>query len=497
MLFNSLDFLWFFPVVVGLYYVVPQKLKNIWLLLASYYFYMCWNARYILLIVFSTIVTYGCGLLLERESGETDENRKRLRKKCYVAAGLFLNLSLLFVFKYWNFTAGSLNWLLQRMGITEQVPQYHLLLPVGISFYTFQALGYTIDVYREEIRAERNFIQYALFVSFFPQLVAGPVERAGNLLRQLKEGHPFSYDRAREGVLLMIWGYFLKLVLADRIAIVVDTIYGDYGTYGGVYLLVATVLFAFQIYCDFAGYSTIAVGGAMILGFTLMENFNAPYLAVSVSDFWRRWHISLSTWFRDYMYIPLGGNRKGSVRRYCNLLLVFCASGLWHGAEWTFVIWGGLNGLYQVAGRLLKPAGKRIREILQLKENSLSHRFARGVITFVLIDFAWLFFRAQNMTEAVSILKSILTVHNPWILFDDSLYGLGLSAKSFRIIPVALGILLFADVMKYKGICIRKIILQQDYWFRWLTIVGSILLISLVGIWGSAYNAADFIYFQF
>ncbi len=497
MLFNSLDFLCFFPVVVGLYYAVPKKLKNIWLLLASYYFYMCWNARYILLILFSTMVTYGCGLLLEGAAGEADEKKKRLRKKCYVAGSLFLNLSLLFVFKYWNFAARSLTWLLQGMGITEQVPECHLLLPVGISFYTFQALGYTIDVYREEIRAEKNFIQYALFVSFFPQLVAGPVERAGNLLSQLKEGHPFSYDRAREGVLLMIWGYFLKLVLADRIAIVVDTIYGDYGTYGGVYLILATILFAFQIYCDFAGYSTIAVGGAMILGFSLMENFNAPYLADSVSDFWRRWHISLSTWFRDYLYIPLGGNRKGRIRRYCNLLLVFCASGLWHGAEWTFVIWGGLNGLYQVMGSLLKPVRKRAGAFLQLKEDSLSHRLARGVITFVLIDFAWLFFRAENMTEAVCILKSMLTVHNPWILFDDSLYGLGLSAKSFRIIPIALGILLFADVMKYKGICIRKVILQQDYWFRWLTIVGSILLISLVGIWGSAYNAADFIYFQF
>lgn len=497
MLFNSFDFIIFFPIVVGVYFLVPQKVKNVWLLITSYYFYMCWNVRYILLILFSTIVTYGCGMLLDRFGAYPDQRKRVTYKKCCVAGSLFLNLGILFVFKYWNFAVDNLNGFLATVGITAKVSALNLLLPVGISFYTFQALGYTIDVYRGEIKAEKNFLQYALFVSFFPQLVAGPIERAGNLLEQLREQHHFNFDQAREGVLIMIWGYFLKLVLADRIAIVVDTVYGDYGTYGGVYLILATILFAFQIYCDFAGYSTIAIGAAMIMGFRLMENFNAPYLAGSVADFWRRWHISLSTWFKDYLYIPLGGNRRGQARKYINLLVVFCVSGLWHGAEWTFIIWGGLNGLYQIIGSLLRPVRNKVTELLQLRKDTLSHKAAQIVCTFILIDISWLFFRAQNITEALAIIKSIFTVHNPWILFDDSLYSLGLSAKSFRIIPIALAILVFADIMKYRGVCIRKVILRQDYWFRWMVVAGSILLISLFGIWGSSYDAKNFLYFQF
>ena len=496
MLFNSFDFLIFFPIVIGIYFVLPSKAKNLWLLASSYFFYACWSVKYVLLIAISTVITYACGVLLERGE-QMDDDRRRKYKRCCLVITLTANLLILFVFKYWNFAARTLGSLLGIAGVPVSVPELNLLLPVGISFYTFQALGYATDVYRGTIKAEKNFIQYALFVSFFPQLVAGPIERAGNLLKQLRQEHHFDFEQFREGALIMIWGYFLKLVLADRIAIVVNTVYGDCDTYGGWYLILATVLFAFQIYCDFAGYSAIAIGAAEIMGFRLMDNFNAPYLAESVADFWRRWHISLSTWFKDYLYIPLGGNRKGKGRKFLNLLIVFAVSGLWHGAGWTFVIWGCINGIYQIVGSLFAPMRRKALAILKINPESLSHHLVKVIITFLLVDFSWLFFRADNIRHALRIIKSICKIHNPWILMDGSLYTLGLSQKSFRVMLVSLGVLLFADILKYKGICIRRIILEQDWWFRWLVITGSVLMISLVGIWGVGYDASSFIYFQF
>lgn len=498
MLFNSLDFIIFFPVVAFLYFLIPARGKNIWLLAASYYFYMSWNAGYAALILCSTVITYTCGRLLERAGQIEDGKKKRFRKKCCLAVGLTANLSLLFLFKYYGFVASALEALLPCLGISLKMPEISLLLPVGISFYTFQALGYTIDVYREELRAEKSFIRYALFVSFFPQLVAGPIERAGNLLAQFRRKDcRFDYERAREGLLIMLWGYFLKLVLADRIAIFVNTIYGDYESYGGVYLILATVLFAFQIYCDFAGYSVIATGAARIMGFTLMENFDAPYLSCSVSEFWRRWHISLSSWFRDYLYIPLGGNRRGRRRKFLNLFLVFCVSGLWHGANWTFVIWGALNGLYQIAGELCRPLRERLCRLFHVRSGGLGQRLAGMAVTFCLVDFGWLFFRAQSVGEAFAMIKSVCTQWNPWILFDGSLYELGLSEKSFTVMMLSLAVLLAADVMKYRGVCIRRIILEQTCWFRYFVFAGSALLITLIGVWGIGFAESGFIYFQF
>ena len=315
MLFNSVGFLVFFPIVLLVYFVIPKKVKQLWLLAASYYFYMCWNAKYAILIFTSTAITYASGLLLEKvKKMEADAVKKRRYKKTVVALSFVSNLGILCYFKYANFILFNLTKIFALMHISLSAPTVDVILPVGISFYTFQALSYTMDVYRDEIYAERNFFQYALFVSFFPQLVAGPIERSKNLLKQLAEPKKFDYDMAREGFLLMLWGFFLKLVVADRIAVFVDTVYGDYTTYGGYYLIVATVLFAVQIYCDFSGYSTIAMGAAMFLGIRLMENFNAPYLSRSVGEFWRNWHISLTSWFKDYLYIPLGGSRKGTVR---------------------------------------------------------------------------------------------------------------------------------------------------------------------------------------
>lgn len=341
MLFNSINFIIFFPVVLIIYFAIPSEIRYLWLLAASYYFYMCWNAKYAILIFTSTVITYLSGILIDKIKNAGNAHLdKTLCKSLVVAVSFISNLGILVYFKYTNFLIDILVKSFGMIGITLSIPAVDIILPVGISFYTFQALSYTVDVYRGEIYAEKNFFRYALFVSFFPQLVAGPIERSKNLLKQLSVSHSFDYERMVEGLLMMLWGFFLKIVLADRIAIFVDTAYGDIYTYPGYYLIVATVLFGIQIYCDFAGYSTIAMGASKIIGIDLMENFDSPYLAESVAEFWRRWHISLTSWFKDYLYIPLGGNRKGTFRKYLNKMIVFLMSGLWHGAELTFVIWG-------------------------------------------------------------------------------------------------------------------------------------------------------------
>lgn len=499
MLFNSMEFLIFFPVVVLIYYVIPKKLKQVWLLIASYYFYMCWNAKYALLLLFSTLVTYMSGLLLEKvkKSGIQDEVRKRTYMKAIVAGSFITNLVILFYFKYINFALESLQGIFSAFHVELNVPVFDILLPVGISFYTFQALSYTMDVYRNEIYAEKNFFRYALFVSFFPQLVAGPIERSKNLLRQLAEPKKFQFETAREGFLLMLWGFFLKMVLADRIALFVDTAYDNVQRYTGWFLIIATMLFAIQIYCDFYGYSVIAIGAAKILGLELMENFDAPYLSTSVAEFWRKWHISLTSWFRDYLYIPLGGSRKGKVRKYVNELIVFLVSGLWHGAELSFVIWGGLNGIYQVIGEILLPVRDKAVSVLHLHRESLGHKLLHAAGTFLLIDFSWIFFRADRFEDALEVIEQMFLGRNPEILFNGSIYACGLDSKNFWLMLICILVLAFADFCKHKGICIREVIAKQDVWFRWLFIVFAVCAIVTFGIWGPGYNAANFIYFQF
>ena len=438
---------------------------------------MCWNAAYALLMLLSTAVTYLCGLGLDALGRRELPALKKLRlRRTVLWASLLINLAV-----------DSLNALLIHAGLQLNRPSFDVLLPVGISFYTFQALGYTIDVYRGDIYAEKNFFRYALFVSFFPQLVAGPIERSKNLLKQLAVPKKCSYDNLREGLLLMLWGFFLKIVIADRLALFVDTVYGqDYQNFGGVIVIIATVFFAIQIYCDFGGYSSIAMGAAKMLGIDLMENFNTPYLSMSTAEFWRRWHISLSTWFRDYVYIPLGGNRKGKVRKYLNLIITFGASGLWHGANWTFVVWGLLNGLYQIIGSLLMPLRRGFIRIFGLNENSEGHRVLRMLFTFSLITVSWVFFRASSISMALDMLRSCIYL-NPWMLIDGSLYNLGLDRPNFVLVLFSLGLLLFA----------MKVILAQDGWCRALIVSCSISFILLFGIWGPAYDAASFIYFQF
>ena len=495
MLFNSYGFLVFFPIVVVIYFLLPKRISYLWLLAASYYFYMGWNAKYALLLLVSTTITYVSGMLIQWLN---DRHPDKICAKKWVVAGSFIsNLAILFFFKYFNFTIESMNTVLRYIELPTINTSLDVLLPVGISFYTFQALGYTVDVYRGEIRAERNFFRYALFVSFFPQLVAGPIERSKNLLNQLRNPKSFSYERMCDGLMMMIWGYFLKLVIADRIAIFVDNMYGNVGVYDGRYLLLASVLFAVQIYCDFAGYSTIAIGAAEVMGFQLMDNFNSPYLSQSVAEFWRRWHISLSSWFKDYLYIPLGGNRKGKVRKYINIMIVFLVSGLWHGANWSYVVWGGLNGIYQVVGAIFTPVRNRIKEKLYLKKSPLPLMIIYMIVTFILVDFTWIFFRADNVQHAFAVIDSIFNMNNQVLLENGTLYDLGLSRPNFIVLGVSLVILLAADICKYRGIKVRSVILNLNIVIRWAVIIAGILGILVFGIWGSGYSATNFIYFQF
>lgn len=496
MLFNSGEFLLFFAVVALVYFLLPSKIKNFWLLVCSYYFYMCWSKKYVLLLLFSTVTTWLGGLVIERLKAENSYNTAKLKKLC-VTGCFVLNFAVLGYFKYVNFIINNVNKVLEKVHAVHSFQALDILLPVGISFYIFQGLGYVIDVYRDDFRAERNFFKYALFMSFFPQISSGPIARSTRFLKQFDEEHRFSFERARSGFMLMLWGYFLKMILADRISVVVDTVFNDFRQYTGWYLIVASLLFSIQIYCDFSGYSTIAAGAAEIMGFSLDENFNAPYFAQSVSEFWRRWHISLSSWFRDYLYIPLGGNRKGTLRKYFNIMVVFVLSGLWHGSSWSFIAWGGMNGLFQILGSLLKPLRDKAVKVLHLNRNSFSHKVYKTAATFWLVTLAWVFFRANSFKDGLRIIKRMLLAKNIWILFDDSLFRLGLDWKNFMVMLLAIALLAAVDMLKKRGIVVREVICRQELWFRWLVLIASIMGILLFGMWGSGYNAATFIYFQF
>ena len=495
MLFNSIDFLLFFPLVTLIYFLIPHKIRYIWLLLASYYFYMCWNPKYALLMLTSTLITYASGLLIAKAG----EKGKTKRKKLYVALSFISNLAILFLFKYFHFVVININRVLDAVGFSLITPRFSPLLPVGISFYTFQALSYTMDVYRKHVKVEKNFLRYALFVSFFPQLVAGPIERSSNLLGQMYERHSFDRKRVARGLQLMLWGYFQKLVIADRAAYFVNAVYNspEAESSTGLIVVLATVLFAFQIYCDFSSYSDIARGAAEVMGFSLMLNFNTPYFSRSVAEFWRRWHISLSSWFRDYLYIPLGGNRKGKFRKYVNLMIVFLVSGLWHGASWNFVIWGGLNGFYQVIGELTAKPRRLLREKLGGGRDNFSTKLGQMLITFALVCFSWVFFRANGTREAFVLIGAMFSEFNPWVFTDGTLFSLGLDGADMFVLFSALLVLLLVSVAKYNNVRIRNWLAEQGLWFRYTVYLTAIFSVMIFGIYGAQFDAAQFIYFQF
>lgn len=494
MLFNSINFWIFFPIVVLIYFIIPKKGRYIWLLIASYYFYMCWNAKYVLLILISTLVTWISGNLIQKSS--------RVNIKKLVVAGCFcINIGMLFFFKYFDFLLSVCNGILKNANMQLLDKPFDVLLPVGISFYTFQALSYTMDVYRKKVEPEKNILRYALFVSFFPQLVAGPIERSDNLLKQIREAENnkvWNYENITNGLILMVWGLFQKMVIADRVAILVDTVFESYYSYGAIALLTGAVGFAIQIYCDFASYSTIAIGAAKVLGFTLMENFETPYFAKSIREFWHRWHISLSTWFRDYLYIPLGGNRGSKAGKYFNKLLTFTISGLWHGANWTFLMWGFIHGIYQIIGEITKPLKQRLNAFLHTKTESISYKLGQAFLTFLLVDAAWIFFRSDSIGDALYYCKRIITKWDPWSLFNGEIYTLGLDRFEFNVLLVSIAVLFLADLIRYKKReTIAMFLKNQCIWFRWTAIILLVAATLVYGIYGTKFDSSQFIYFQF
>ena len=474
MLFNSFTFLLFFPIAALLYYVLPHKLRGTYLLLVSYGFYMNWNPTYALLLAGITLVSYFSALGMSRLSRL--ENKESQSKKVLVAS-IVLCLLPLIVFKYFNFINGSVFALLQAFGMRIPMPDFKWLLPVGISFFTFKVISYLVDVYKGRIEPERNLGIYALYVSFFVDLAAGPIDRAEKLIPQLETEHNFVPEQVVKGLRLMLWGYFMKVVVADRLTLYVDPVFNHLDSHSGISVLLAAVFFSIQIYCDFGGYSFIAIGCGKVMGFDLMTNFERPYMATSVTDFWRRWHISLSTWFRDYVYIPLGGNRCSKLRNRINLLVTFTVSGLWHGANWTFVIWGFLNGVFQVFGKMWKKSGSK------QKVYKGSERAWNIFITFVLMTVAWTFFRANNVEDAIQALGMMCVPTGSLYIPQTSL---------LVYILMGMAVLLVCDVLQEMH-GRHPLLENKSVVVRFASYLLLIVLILTVGV----FDGGQFIYFQF
>lgn len=484
MLFNSLEYAVFLPLVFALYWILPHKFRWILLFISSYYFYMSWNVKYVALILFTTIISYVCSLLLEKT-----ENVKL--KKAYITVTLCASLGVLFFFKYFNFFSNSICEVLNKMAIPLNPVTINVLLPVGISFYTFQTLSYVIDVYRGDVKPEHHFGKYATFISFFPQLVAGPIERTGNLLPQITKEHQFDYKKATYGLKLMAWGFFKKIAVADTLAIYVDQVYGNPEKYQGAVLVLVSMMFAIQIYCDFSGYSDIAIGTAKLFGIDLMKNFRSPYFSSGIKEFWSKWHISLSTWFKDYVYIPLGGNRKGEFRRSMNLIITFLVSGLWHGANWTYVIWGGIHGVSQV----LENVFKRIFTKKKERKNIGYLRYWGSVILlFLFCTVTWIFFRAGTVSEAIYIFENMfIGIGNPWTYLRAGISALNCSRLEKINMLVMFLILFVYDYFDGKTDVITKIS-ELSSPVRWMIYI---LLTLLIILFVPLESGGEFIYFQF
>lgn len=485
MLFNSIEFLIFFPIVLILYFACPYRYRWALLLAASYYFYAAWKLEYIVLIMVSTLVSYVAAI-------QMGKSELQARRTTLLVVGLVANLGILFAFKYFNFVNDSLRVAFNQFNALYNVPMFQVLLPVGISFYTFQTVGYLVDVYRGRVDPERHLGRFALFVSFFPQLVAGPIERAANLLPQFYKNVDFDEARIASGLRLILWGMFKKVVIADRLGLYVTAVYSTPSEWTGWPVLVATFFFAFQIYCDFSGYSDIAIGAARIMGFDLMENFRRPYFARTPSEFWRRWHISLSTWFKDYVYIPLGGNRVRVPRWYLNLMIVFLVSGLWHGAAWTFVLWGGLHGLYVVGEAAARDLRAALVQRLGLDRSPAGLAVLSGLITFVLVCLAWVFFRANSVNDAFLLLSNMLPLTNiadlnaPWVAVASN-------PAQEMMLSLALILLLLGVHWVQEREWQASVFFRQPVWLRW----AAYLFLAIASMNLGITEELPFIYFQF
>jgi alginate O-acetyltransferase complex protein AlgI len=490
MLFNSVEFLFFLPVVTILYFLVPAKVRWLLLLAASYVFFLSWIPEYIFLILISTSIAFISAIKLENETDATSRRR-------YLWASIFINLGILIVFKYYNFINENVRMVFGTFTAAYPVPNLHLLAPLGISFYTLQIVGYLLDVYHRRLKAERNAGIFALFVSFFPQLAAGPIERGKNMLPQFHANHAFDYERVTGGLIRIAWGFFKKLVIADRLGLLVNTVYSNPGSYVGNPLILATYAFAIQIYFDFSAYSDIAIGTAQILGFDLKENFKQPYFSKSVPEFWRNWHISLSTWFRDYIFYPLRrsilGNNSTKTGNFLPLVIppmvTMLLSGLWHGAQWTFVVWGGLHGVFILLDMYWNQKASHRLNFIKLPEFVLSGW--KMFVTFNLISFTWIFFRAHSLPDAFMIIRNLFV----GLRFESSGIGSIMPGGKYELLIAlcAIALALLVDVLQHRNVSLRTFALRQPIWLRWSAYYVLFLIILIFGKFG----LDEFFYIQF
>jgi alginate O-acetyltransferase complex protein AlgI len=498
MLFNSIEFLIFFPVVTILFFMLPQNWRWFLLLVASCVFYMAFIPVYILILAITIAIDYSAGIWIEKTGGN--------KRKIFLVISIVSTCLVLFIFKYYNFFNANFGTIAKFFHWNYPVGILKIILPIGLSFHTFQSLSYVIEVYRGNQKAEKHFGIYALYVMFYPQLVAGPIERPQNLLHQFYEEHHFEYRRVTDGLKLMAWGMFKKVVVADRLAVFVNQVYNNPADYTGLQLITATIFFAFQIYCDFSGYSDIAIGSAQVMGFKLMDNFKRPYFSKSISEFWKRWHISLSSWFKDYLYIPLGGNRVSTWRIFANIFVTFLISGFWHGANWTFVIWGALNGVYLIGGIATQNIRGKLVNIIGLNKLPRLHKYVQVSITFALICFSWIFFRANSVGDAFYIVSHLMSGLKSFIV--DLIRGLSnLSLLKIAINPLLLNqtklqffIAVFSIAivevihLQQRHGSIRRMLATKPVLFRWFVYYALIFGILFLGAFQSS---TQFIYFQF
>ncbi|TQO38574.1 D-alanyl-lipoteichoic acid acyltransferase DltB (MBOAT superfamily) [Arenibacter algicola] len=484
MLFNSIDFAIFLPIVFILYWLATSnslKLQNFLIVAASYLFYGWWDWRFLSLIMFSTIVDYSVGLGLLKQQNQT-------KRKILLWISILVNLGFLGFFKYYNFFIDNFISAFSFFGTEIKSNSLNIILPVGISFYTFQTLSYSVDVYKKKLEPTKDFIAFSAFVSFFPQLVAGPIERATHLLPQFYKKRTFDYSQAINGMRQILWGLFKKIVIADNCAEYANLIFNNSADYSGSTLVLGALFFTFQIYCDFSGYSDIAIGTSRLFGFDLMQNFNFPYFSRDIAEFWRRWHISLSTWFRDYLYIPLGGSRGGTWMKARNTFIIFIVSGFWHGANWTFVIWGALNAIYFLPLLLTNNNRNNLETVAQGKLFPSLKEFSFMLLTFWLTVFAWIFFRAENIGHAYSYISEILSKS----LFEIPKFS-GMRGALITIILIGIFILIEWQGREYKFALenIKSIRLRSIRWISY------IIILLAIYFYGNFDETVEFIYFQF
>ena len=464
-----------------IYYVLPLRFRWIALLCASMGFYYAVAPAAFLIVLATIVISYACARIIGRlEKGGW-------RRKAVLAVSLLLMLVPLLATK-------NGNWLLVRC---LHRPAVSWIVPLGISFYTLQILAYLVDVYKEKVEPQRNFLKYALFISFFPQIVQGPIPRYDQLAPQLFEGHRFDERGFTKGLQLLLWGFFLKFMVADRTGVIVNTIFGDTASYTGLYALLGGILYSLQLYADFLACVTLSQGAAALFGIQLIDNFQQPYSATSIKEFWRRWHISLSSWLRDYVYIPLGGNRKGRLAKYKNLILTFAVSGVWHGAGFKFLFWGLLHAFYQIVGELTAPLKEKVYSALRMPREDMTRRILQTLGTFFWVMLAWIIFRADGLRQGLAMIVSIFRVWNPWILVDGSLFTLGLDSKECIVLVLSVALFGLVSTLQRRGMHIRDWFLEQHVVFRWSVYIAVICVIVVFGAWGAGYDAQSFIYEQF